>query len=125
VIQAAATIIDGPLSLMIRTSMSHGPVHRGLSKVEGHPTVPGISISTLLSQLEWDRIDGLKVDIEGYERVLLGGQPAWLNQVTRITGEHHDSYGIPEIRADLEPMGFTVHALPQSNLFLAVRSPVD
>jgi FkbM family methyltransferase len=66
VIQAAAAIIDGPVSLMIRTSMSHGLIHRGLSKVEGHPTVSGISISTLLSQLGWDRIDVLKVDIEGY-----------------------------------------------------------
>jgi hypothetical protein len=110
---------------MIRASMSHGLIHRDLSKVEAHLTVPGIGISTLLRQLGWDRIDVLKVDIEGYERVLLGGHPAWLNQVIRVIGEHHDSYGIPEIRADLEPMGFTVNPLPQANLFLAVRIGVD
>jgi hypothetical protein len=84
--------------------------------------VAGISIPTLLSQLGWDRIDVLKVDIEGYERVLFAGRPAWLKQVTRIIGEYHDSYGMAELRADLEPMGFTVTQLPHWNLFVAVRN---
>lgn len=122
VIQAAATLTDGPVSLMVRTSLSHSLLPREGRDVEGQLTVPGISIPTLLSQLEWSRIDVLKVDIEGYERVLFGGHPKWLNQVTRIIGEYHDSYRIPELRADLEPMGFTVTSLPHANLFLAVRS---
>ena len=123
VIQAAATLRDGPVSLLIRNSLSHGLLRGGGSRdSEGQLTVSGISIPTLLNQLGWDRIDVLKVDIEGYERVLFAGRPLWLNKVTRIIGEYHDSYRIPELRADLEPMGFIVTALPQGNLFLAVRS---
>ncbi len=122
VIQAAAALTDGPVSLLVRGSLSHGLLGRDGRDFEGQLTVPGISIPTLLSQLGWDRIDLLKVDIEGYERVLFGGYPAWLNKVTRIIGEYHDSYRIPALRADLEPMGFTVTSLPHGNLFLAVRS---
>jgi len=121
-IQAAATLTDGPVSLLIRASTMHGLLTR--EDVDGEPqlTVPGISIPTLLSQLGWDRVDVLKVDIEGYERVLFAGRPAWLNRVTRIIGEYHDSYGMPELRADLEPMGFVVTQLPHPNLFVAVRN---
>jgi len=122
VIPAAATLTDGPVSLMVRTSLSHSLLPHVGGDVERQLTVPGISIPTLLSQLEWRRIDLLKVDIEGYERVLFAGRPAWLDKVTRIIGEYHDSYRIPELRADLEPMGFTVTSLPHANLFLAVRS---
>jgi FkbM family methyltransferase len=122
VIPAAATVTDGPVRLMVRASLLHGLLPRDGRDVERELIVPGISIPTLLSQLEWRSIDVLKVDIEGYERVLFGGRPTWLNQVTRIIGEYHDSYRIPELRADLEPMGFTVSSLPHAHLFLAVRN---
>jgi FkbM family methyltransferase len=123
VIQAAATLTDGPVSLLVRASMMHGLLPRDGRDGEPHVlTVPGISIPTLLGQLGWGRIDVLKVDIEGYERVLFASRPAWLNRVTRIIGEYHDSYGMLELRADLEPMGFTITELPHPNLFVAVRS---
>jgi FkbM family methyltransferase len=121
VIPAAATVTDGPVLLAVRTSLSHSLLPGEGSAVETQLTVPGISIPTLLSQLGWDRIDLLKVDIEGYERVLFSGRPAWLNKVNCIIGEHHDSYQIPELQADLEPVGFTVTPLPHRNMFLAVR----
>jgi FkbM family methyltransferase len=122
VIQAAATIADGPATLLVRTSLSHRLLAREGRDNAPQLTVPGISIPTLLGQLGWDQVDVLKVDIEGYERMLFAGRPAWLNQVTRIIGEYHDSYRMPELRADLEPMGFTVTQLPHASLFLAVRS---
>lgn len=121
VLSAAATLSDGPVTLLARSSLSHGLVALDNHEPSSELTVAGISVPTLLSQLGWQRVDLLKVDIEGYERILFAGRPHWLNQVMRIIGEYHDPYQLPELRADLEPMGFTVTALSHPNLFLAIR----
>jgi FkbM family methyltransferase len=122
VFEGAATREDGAVTLFVRESLSHGLVVRERTGHGGELTVRGFSIPTLLNQLEWDHIDLLKIDIEGYERVLFAGHPPWLRRVTRIIGEYHDSYRLSEVSSDLCPLGFAVTALPGRNMFLAVRN---
>ncbi len=122
VIPAAATVTDGPVTLLVRRSLFHGLVPIENRGFEGQLAVRGISVPSLMKELGWEEIDVVKIDIEGYEKILLGGQPPWLRQVRRIIGECHFSYQLPQVRADLEPMGFRVCQGAQPELFLAVRN---
>jgi len=68
------------------------------------------SVPELLDLLGWDRIDLLKIDIEGYEKTLFRHNNAWLSRVRLIIGEAHGHvcYEIGDVRADLAPFGFEV-----------------
>ena len=121
VIAGAAVCVDGPVTLFTRESLSHGLLPCGRKPGEKAITVPGYSIPTLMKRLRWERIDLLKIDIEGYERVLFAGRPTWLNQVGCIIGEYHGTYGIEAVRSDLRPFGFNVSPLPHRQMFLANR----
>ncbi len=119
--QAAATVADGPVPLFLGGGMTHGlmpTAHSTGSEI----TVQGLSVPTLLERLGWERIDLLKIDIEGAEELLFGARQPWLGQVRTIIGEFHGAYRIPELRAHLEPLGFRVTELPHPNIFLAVRT---
>ncbi len=119
--QAAATVTDAPVELFLGDSMTHGLIptqHSTGSAI----TVDGLSVPTMLDRLGWDRIDLLKIDIEGAEEPLFGARQSWLASVRTIIGEYHGSYRIPELRSDLEPLGFKVTGLPHPNIFLAVRA---
>ena len=79
-----------------------------------------------MQRLGWTEIDLLKIDIEGGEKAVLGGQPAWLKRVRCIVGEGHlnAGYSPDACRADLEPLGFDVEITAQLKnaiLFLARR----
>ena len=121
VIAGAAAREDGPVVLHVSTSLSHtlaaeGPVDSAKGLI-----VDGWSVPTLMRRLGWDRIDLLKIDIEGYESVLFAGRPTWLTLVSRIIGEVHDGYGFEALCHDLAPLGFSVSALAHPRMFLAVR----
>ncbi len=68
------------------------------------------SVPELLEALGWDRIDLLKIDIEGYEKTLFHRNNEWLGRVRFIIGEAHGhvGYEIGDVRADLAPFGFAV-----------------
>lgn len=68
------------------------------------------SVPEILSSVGWQEIDLLKIDIEGYEAVLLAEKNGWLRQVKVIVGEVHGhvGYDINGVKADLEPLGFEV-----------------
>jgi len=72
--------------------------------------VQQFSVSELLAALDWDEIDLLKIDIEGYEKTLLHRNNAWLSHVRLIIGEAHGhvGYRIEDVQADLAPFGFHV-----------------
>ena len=78
-------------------------------------TVPMISVQSILDALGWDRIDLLKIDIEGGERELLKGEPAWLKKVGAVIGEGHTGWGEPytigSLEEQLRPFGFRVELL--------------
>jgi FkbM family methyltransferase len=85
-----------------------------------------LSMPSLMEKIGWRNIDLLKIDIEGSEAEVLGGRPAWLNQVRCIIGEGHFGVGytIEVCRRDLEPMGFEVEQLQRNEfamVFLARR----
>jgi FkbM family methyltransferase len=120
VIQAAATVADGSLNLFLGGGMTHGLIPTNYSTGESI-IVDGLSVPTILDRLGWERIDLLKIDIEGAEEMLFRAHQPWLASVQTIIGEYHGSYRIPEIRSDLAPLGFNVKDLPHRNIFLAVR----
>lgn len=119
--QAAATVTDGPVRLYLGGGMTHGlmPTHPSTGD---EITVEGLSVPTILARLGWDRVDLLKIDIEGAEARLFRAHQPWLARVRTIIGEYHGAYQIPELRSDLESLGFNVIGLPHPNIFVAVRN---
>lgn len=78
-----------------------------------------------------DRVDLIKIDIEGSEYELLS-EPAWLSRVHRVVMEAHDGFGQPEdLVSTLEGAGFSVtrvdadlrpvERLTQTGLLYAIR----
>ena len=89
-------------------------------------TVDVFSVPSLMALMAWDHIDLLKIDIEGGEKYVLGGQPPWLSNVRCIVGEGHTGagYTIDVCRRDLEPAGFEVQEVDRGEgamTFLARR----
>ncbi len=72
--------------------------------------VQQFSVTDILGAMNWDQVDLLKIDIEGYEKILLNRENEWLRCVRTVVGEAHGhvGYGIEGVRADLEPLGFEV-----------------
>jgi hypothetical protein len=86
-----------------------------------------VSVPSLMALMGWEDIDLLKIDIEGGEKEVLAGNPAWLRKVRCIVGEGHlgVGYGVDACRRDLEPMGFRVEPVVENDgawAFLARRS---
>jgi len=70
---------------------------------------PRLTMRDVLQRGAIDRIDFLKVDIEGSEFGLLSGDLSWLDRVRRIAMEVHCDFGDPRALArGLETHGFTV-----------------
>lgn len=61
----------------------------------------------LLALTKFDRVDLLKVDIEGAEKDLLAGRPQWLDRIDRIILETHGTYSTEGLLEDLGP-GFEI-----------------
>lgn len=60
----------------------------------GASTVPGTCVTTLLQRFNLSRIDYLKIDIEGAERDVFGGNTDWLDSVGLIAIELHDCISV-------------------------------
>ncbi|MHA1535983.1 MAG: FkbM family methyltransferase [Alphaproteobacteria bacterium] len=73
-----------------------------------HRRAPSICMESLMAQLDIERIDFLKMDIEGGEFALLNGAPDWLKKVTAVNVEIHDLDRVDEIAEPLQASGFTV-----------------
>ena len=69
--------------------------------------VEGISVPSLLKKLEWDRIGLLKVDIEGYEGILLKEKCEWLSTVDAMCIECHENYGEADLKELSKWFGFS------------------
>lgn len=69
--------------------------------------VDGVTIPSVMHQLKWERISLLKIDIEGYEAVLLTHDADWLDVVDAITIECHDGFGERELADIATRYGFT------------------
>jgi len=85
--------------------------------------VRAISVPTLMKEAGWDRIDLLKLDIEGGEFPLFShpGAREWLPRVQSMVGEYHPDLGDEkELLRSIESEGFKVE-IRGRNLFSAVR----
>jgi FkbM family methyltransferase len=75
-----------------------------ISSAEDGILVPATTITELCHQLKLNKIDLLKLDIEGAEQeVLKNGD--FLAIVDHIVIEFHDGYGFGSFREDIEPYG--------------------
>lgn len=70
-----------------------------------HVEVPAVTIESLIDTYGLDRIDLLKVDIEGSEAELFK-KPAFLSKVGTIMIELHGDYTLDRFRAEIAGMGF-------------------
>lgn len=68
--------------------------------------VSAVTVPTLMKGLGWERIGLLKVDIEGYEGILLKDRCDWLNSVGALCLECHDGYGESDLQALASDYGF-------------------
>lgn len=68
--------------------------------------VPSICIPTLLAETGWSDIDLLKIDIEGYEGILLKENCEWLNRVRAICIECHEGFGEADLDLVAHRFGF-------------------
>ena len=72
-------------------------------------SIPSISIKTLMNKYNIDKIDLLKIDIEGSEQFLLSQNNEWLAKVENIIIEIHPPYDISYLIEDIKPYVFTVY----------------
>jgi hypothetical protein len=82
-------------------------------EVTGDRSVEALSMASLVARAGLTMIDFLKVDIEGGERELFGGELSWLAAVQAVAIEVHDD----------EPIILRLMALLTHHGFQAARDP--
>jgi len=105
----ALSVSDGPVTM----ELSEKDYGHSIAKIEFGPSTPGktidvqgISVSTLMSRLSWTKIDLMKIDIEGYEGVLLRENCDWLSAVGAICIGCHEKFGEEDLRRVAAAYGF-------------------
>jgi FkbM family methyltransferase len=107
VVEAAAASRLGPVFL----SAGGGTWGRFVAEEgSGARSVEGITIPRLMELHGIDRIDLLKVDIEGSERDLFADCSSWIDAVSAIIIELHGEYSVDHFRRDLSSSGLSVLA---------------
>ncbi|MBF0135038.1 MAG: FkbM family methyltransferase [Magnetococcus sp. DMHC-1] len=114
VFQSAVAIQDGfvemEIALMdsdhrIRESMASDRFTNQILRIES------MTVESVLEKLQWERIGLLKVDIEGYEKILLKEQCAWLNRVDALCIECHSGFGESDLQEISRSWGFSTPKL--------------
>lgn len=109
VISAAIAVLDGEIQMKICpkdyghkiASIDYG------NSFEGEVVdVKAISVPTILGQMNWNRVGLLKIDIEGYEAILLKESCDWLAKVDNICIECHEGYGESDLIDMAQQWGF-------------------
>lgn len=107
IVTGAAWSSDGELSFAQEPGEEFGahvidPLEMGGTAL----TVQGYSLDTLLA--DDDRVDYLKVDIEGAEHEILSNRTGWAARVGCVSVEIHPPHTVRSITADLESLGYEV-----------------
>ena len=81
------------------------------------------TIPDILDRAGWDRVDLLKIDIEGTEEELLSQNNQWLEQVDAIIMEIHPNTTPEKILTSLQPYRFNLkrHRQGREPVYLATR----
>ena len=119
VFEAAVGAESGTVDLYISTNPECNSVYpvEGSSKVVPVPVIP---VPQIMSEMGWDTIDVLKIDIEGAEKAVLHRNNSWLRNVRLITGESHVNAGYPyaDLQADLHAFGFALETvIPETAVY--------
>jgi FkbM family methyltransferase len=88
-------------------------------------TTRALSMETILGHVpEGERVDYVKMDIEGVEARLLSGPAAdWTARIDSISLQVHDPYTLDDCARDLRALGFTPRVDPRRmNYIVGVRS---
>ncbi len=72
------------------------------------PTAPSITMPTLLNALELDRVDYLKMDVEGAEAELISDSASWLDRIESLKVEVHPPATVSTCASVLVDRGFDV-----------------
>lgn len=83
--------------------------------------VIALTMTKIIEDLKIDRIDLLKMDIEGAEKEVLKDAAAWLSKVQMMVIELHGDYTETHLRKDIEPLGFHVSKGNANHLYIAKR----
>ncbi len=110
IVGKAISVDDQPVTMEIApndyghkvSNMGYGLEFRGQTL-----TVDGISVPTLLNELGWERVGLLKIDIEGYEGVLLRERCEWMERVDAMCIECHQGYGEADLVTLAKRFGFS------------------
>ncbi|HUU26023.1 MAG TPA: FkbM family methyltransferase [Methyloceanibacter sp.] len=98
------------------------------TNTSGHGAeVPGVSVEQLCLDQNVDRIDLLKLDIEGAEKDVLV-HPAFLDRVDVIAAELHGDYDLASFSGDIAPYGLRAQRetlADGSDLVLAYRPGIE
>lgn len=123
VFDVAAAVDDGIVRMQIDASdYGHKVATDPSVSMKGVLQCRALSLPSIMKQLQWDRVGLLKMDVEGYEKVLLSEKCDWLKLVDAICIECHDGYG----RTDLQELacehGFSPPLLLRGGVWLLWRT---
>lgn len=112
VFEAAVGAESGTVDLYIAAHPECNSVYPVEDSLKVIP-VPVMPVPQIMSEMGWDTIDVLKIDIEGAEKDVLRRNNSWLRNVRVITGESHVNAGYPyaDLRADLHAFGFALETV--------------
>jgi FkbM family methyltransferase len=128
-INAALADKRGTTSLFLASNPPSHSIIRSRDGTKGIQACETTTIADLICQYSLDRVDFLKMDIEGAE-FLVFKNPSWLNKVERLVVEVHLSYGdVVKMIKTLEAAGFKVATsrgyAPGLVLLYACRSEIS
>jgi FkbM family methyltransferase len=86
--------------------------------------VRAVSIPTILAECQWEQIDLLKIDIEGYEAILLTQNNDWLSKVNIIVTEIHEGVDVQNIKVIMVSFSFE-YFLEKGGNFIFSRFKVE
>jgi FkbM family methyltransferase len=119
IIQGAVWESDGEVPYDAETGEEYG-----FRAGAGGAMTRALSMDTILAHVpEGERVDYVKMDIEGVEARLLSGEAArWAERVDSISLQVHDPYTLADCDRDLTALGFDAHVDPRRmNYIVGVR----
>ena len=103
----------GPASGQLKLRFGDNPTCSSLADTGMHDLANTVDVEVLtvpdvMSRVGWDRIDLLKIDIEGAEEELLARDNQWLDNVGALILEIHPNTTVDRLNGYLAPYGFTL-----------------
>lgn len=111
IITGAVWVEDDTIQYVIKEGMEHGAHVTKGAVGAGMRTSPAWSLNTLFKDDE--RIDFMKMDIEGAEAAVLKQNTEWARKVRCLKVECHTPYSVAEATRDLEALGYRVERDPK------------